>query len=325
MILKHYSLTENILKKNNVYLLYGNNEGLKNEAANKIIKNNQTLKYDENEVLNNPNQFYENVTTSSLFESNKTIIVKRATDKILKIIQEVVSINNKEICIILNANALEKKSKLRSFFEKEKKVVCIAFYPDNEQTLSKLAYNFFTKKEIKISQTNINLIISKCNGDRNNLLNELIKIENFALNGRKMSTEDIAKLINLNENHSISELVDNCLAKNKKKIMTILNENNFSNEDCILITRTFLVKSKKILALSKQYEINKNIEITISSAKPPVFWKDKEITIQQIYKWTPKKITNLIYRISELELNIKKNINNSIHLIYDFILEQASS
>ena len=325
MILKHYSLTENILKKNNFFLLYGNNEGLKNDTIDKIIKDNQALRYDENEVLNNQNQFYENATTSSLFENNKTIIVKRATDKILKIVEEIFNKNNRETCIILNANALEKKSKLRSFFEKEKKVVCVAFYPDNEQTLSKLAYNFFTEKNITISQANINLIISKCNGDRNSLLNELIKIENFTLEGRKISTEDISKLINLNENRSVSELIDNCLIKNKKKIMLILNENNFSNEDCILITRTFLIKSKKILALTQQYKINKNIDLTISSARPPIFWKDKEIVMQQIYKWTPKSISTLIYKLNELELNIKKNVNNSIHLICDFILEQSST
>ena len=325
MILKHHSLNENIVKVNNIFLLYGNNEGLKNETIDKIVKDNQVYKYDENEVLNNENQFYENATSSSLFENNKTIIVKRATDKILKVVKEVFNKNNKETSIIINANALEKKSKLRSFFEKEKKVVCVAFYPDNDQTLSKLANNFFTEKRITISQANINLIISKCNGDRSSLLNELIKIENFAVEGRKISTKEIVKLINLNENHSISELIDNCLTKNKKKIMIILNENNFSNEDCILITRTFLIKSKKILALLQQYEINQNIDFTISSARPPIFWKDKEIVIQQIYKWTLKSISALIYKLNELELNIKKNINNSIHLICDFILEQTSS
>ena len=313
MILKHHSLNENIVKVNNIFLLYGNNEGLKNETIDKIVKDNQVLKYDENEVLNNENQFYENATSSSLFEYNKTIIVKRATDKILKVVKEVFNKNNKETSIIINANALEKKSKLRSFFEKEKKVVCVAFYPDNDQTLSKLANNFFTEKKITISQANINLIISKCNGDRSSLLNELIKIENFAVEGRKISTKEIVKLINLNENHSISELIDNCLTKNKKKIMIILNENNFSNEDCILITRTFLIKSKKILALLQQNEINQNIDLTISSARPPIFWKDKEIVIQQIYKWTLKSISALIYKLNELELNIKKNINNSIH------------
>ena len=325
MILKHYNLTENIIKINNIFLLYGNNEGLKNEAIDKIVKGNQFLRYDENEVLNNENLFYESATSSSLFENNKIIIVKRATDKILKIIQEIFNKNNKETCIILNANALEKKSKLRSFFEKEKKVICLAFYPDNDQTLSKLAYNFFSKKKIIISQENINLIISKCNGDRSNLLNELIKIENFAVEGRKISTKDIAKLININENHSVSELIDNCLTKNKKKIIIILNENNFSNEDCILITRTFLIKSKKILGLLQKYEINKNIDLTISSARPPIFWKDKEIVMQQIYNWSPKSISALIYRLNELELNIKKNINNSIHLVCDFILEQSST
>ena len=325
MILKHYNLTENIIKINNIFLLYGNNEGLKNEAIDKIVKGNQFLRYDENEVLNNENLFYESATSSSLFENNKIIIVKRATDKILKIIQEIFNKNNKETSIILNANTLEKKSKLRSFFEKEKKVICLAFYPDNDQTLSKLAYNFFSKKKIIISQENINLIISKCNGDRSSLLNELIKIENFAVEGRKISTKDIAKLININENHSVSELIDNCLTKNKKKIIIILNENNFSNEDCILITRTFLIKSKKILGLLQKYEINKNIDLTISSARPPIFWKDKEIVMQQIYNWSPKSISALIYRLNELELNIKKNINNSIHLVCDFILEQSST
>ena len=328
MIIKNFEIDKFKNSNSNLHLIYGVNEGIKYDLINNLYLKDyegDILKYDENEVLNNENQFYENATTSSLFENNKTIIVKRATDKILKVVKEVFNKNNKETSIIINANALEKKSKLRSFFEKEKKVVCVAFYPDNEQTLSKLAYNFFTEKNITISQANINLIISKCNGDRNSLLNELIKIENFTLEGRKISTEDISKLINLNENHSVSELIDNCLIKNKKKIMLILNENNFSNEDCILITRTFLIKSKKILALSQQYKINQNIDLTISSARPPIFWKDKEIVMQQIYKWTPKSISTLIYKLNELELNIKKNINNSIHLICDFILEQSST
>ena len=145
------------------------------------------------------------------------------------------------------------------------------------------------------------------------------------MNGKKLNAENILKLTNLIENHSISELVDNCLAKNKKKIINILNENNFNNEDCIMITRTFLLKSKKILNLSSEFTSNKNIDLTISSAKPPIFWKDKEITKQQIYKWTPENIKQLIYRLNEIELLVKKNINNSINLVTDFILDQSSS
>ena len=132
-------------------------------------------------------------------------------------------------------------------------------------------------------------------------------------------------MINLSENHSKSELIDSCLVRNKKKIINILNENNFSNEDCIMITRSFLIKAKKLLMLSKTFETNKNLDLTISSAKPPIFWKEKEITKQQIQKWKPENIKNLIYALSETELQIKKNINNSINLITDFILFYSSS
>ena len=219
---------------------------------------------------------------------------------------------------------MEKKSKLRSFFEKDKELICIPFYPDNEQTLSKLAYNFFKSKNIGIAQANINLIINKCNGDREALLNELNKVENYVKEGKKIGSDEIIKLTNLNENHSVLELVDNCLAKNKKKIIDILNENNFSNEDCIMITRSFLNKSKKILQLATEFEKNKNIELTISAAKPPIFWKDKEITKKQVYQWKPQNIKKLIYRLNEIELLIKKNLSISINLITDFVLEQSA-
>jgi DNA polymerase-3 subunit delta len=169
------------------------------------------------------------------------------------------------------------------------------------------------------------LIVNKCSGDREILINELQKIEYFSKNGKKINNEIISKLVNLNENHSISELIDNCLAKNKKKTIGILNENNFSNEDCIMITRSFIIKAKKLLVLSTTFEINKNIDLTISSAKPPIFWKEKEIIKQQIQKWSPKNIKQLIYALSETELQIKKNINNSINLITDFILSQSSA
>jgi DNA polymerase-3 subunit delta len=326
MIIKSFEINKIDFDQNKLVLFYGKNEGFKNEATNNLIKEkDEVTKYEEKEVLENINNFIESILSKSLFESEKIIIIKRVTDKILKIIDEIDSKNIEDIKIILNADNLEKKSKLRSLFEKNKKYICVPFYPDTEQTLSKLTFNFLKKKNISISQSNINLIVNKCNGDRETLLNELNKIEYFSKNGKKITAENIAKLTNLIENHGISELIDNCLAKNKKKIVNILNENNFNNEDCILITRTFLNKAKKILKLSSEFQNNKNIDLTISSAKPPIFWKDKEITKQQIYKWTPENIKQLIYKLSEIELLIKKNINNSINLITDFILNEASS
>ena len=326
MIIKSFEIDKINLDRNKFILFYGKNEGLKNEAIKKLIKKDrQVFSYDEKEILDNEESFIENILSKSLFEKEKIIIIKRATDKLLLIIEKLSTKNFDDVAIIINAESLEKKSKLRSFFEKNKELVCVPFYPDNDQTLSKLAYNFLRDKKISISPSNINLIVNKCSGDREALINEIQKIELFNKNGKKINSENISKLINLNENHSISELIDNCLAKNKKKIISILNENNFSNEDCIMITRSFLIKAKKLLTLSILFESNKNIDLTISSAKPPIFWKEKEITKQQIQKWKPKNIKNLIYALSETELQIKKNINNSINLITDFILSQSSS
>ncbi len=326
MILKSFEINKINKKINQLILFYGKNEGLKNEALNILIKDENNIQnYEEKGVLDNQNNFIENILNKSLFEKEKFIVIKRTTDKILKVIEELHFNNLENTTIILNSDNLEKRSKLRSLFEKDKKLVCVPFYPDNDQTLSKLAYKFLSNKKISLSPSNINLIVNKCSGDREALTNELQKIEYFGKNGKKINSETISKLINLNENHSISELIDNCLAQNKKKIISILNENNFSNEDCIMIIRSFIIKAKKLLVLSKTFETNQNIDLTISSAKPPIFWKEKEITKQQIQKWKPKNIKNLIYALSETELKIKKNINNSINLITDFILLQSSS
>ena len=326
MILKYYEINKINLEYNKFILFYGKNEGLKNDNIKNLLKDkNEILYYDEKDILDNPNKFIEATLSKSLFENEKIIIIKRATDKIKNIIDQISFKDIEDLIILINADNLEKKSKLRSLFEKNKKFVSVAFYPDNDQTLSKIAHNFFTKNKILISASNINLIVSRCSGDRQNLVNEIEKIESFCKNNKKVTIEDIHKLTNLIENHSVSELIDNCLVKNKKKIIHILNENNFSNDDCILILRTFLNKLKKILSLALEYKINKNIDDVISKAKPPIFWKDKEITKQQIYKWSPENIKNSIFKVSELELLVKKNMNNSMNLTTNFILDEASN
>lgn len=324
MIFKSYQINKIDISQNKYVLFHGKNENLRNTAIKELTKNkNEVLFYDEKEILMNPSSFIESTLNKSFFENEKLIVVKRASDKILKIIEEITSKAIEDLMVIIDTENLDKKSKLRKLFEK--KYVCVAFYPDTPQTLSKLTYQFFQDKKISISPSNVNLIVSKSNGDRQNLINELKKIENFCKEGKEISYETLIKLTNLNEDYSVSEIIDNCLVKNKKKLIYMLNENNFSNEDGILIIRTFLNKSKKILALSKEYENNKSIDITISSARPPIFWKDKEIIKEQIYKWTPKKIKNLIFKLNELELLIKKNITNSKNLVTDFLLEQVST
>ena len=327
MILKNYELGKINILKNNIILLYGKNEGLKKEKISEIIskkKEGKIFKYDEKEILDNPESFYEKLNNGSLFENEKIIIINRSTEKILPTLNLILEKNLKDIIIILNANILEKKSKLRSLFEKNKKLICVAFYPDTYETLSKLTQNFFHNFRVPISSQNINLIVSRCNGERENLNNELNKISLFLKNKKKIEVEDLIKLTNLSENFSINELVDSCLAKNQRKTINILNENSFSSDDYIIIIRTFLSKTKKILTLIDEYEFNNDLNATLANAKPPIFWKDKDIVKQQIKVWTSKKIKETIYKLNELEILVKKNSFNSIHLITDFILEKSS-
>ena len=326
MIIKSYETKKIDLKKNQFILLYGKNEGLKNQIKIELLKNKTiTSSYEEQEITDNLNNFFENLSSKSFFEDEKLIIINRATDKIFKILFEVVDKKIEDLIIIVDADNLEKKSKLRNFFEKNNDCICIPVYLDTEITLSKIALEYLKQKNIPISNSNLNLIITKCNGDRKILFMELEKIEYYTKNGKKITSESISKLTNLIENHSISELVDSCLAKNKRKTISILVENNFSNEDCILITRIFLNKLKKILKLSTEYQNNKDIDLTISSANPPIFWKEKEIIKQQILNSNPEKIKKSLYKINNLELLIKKNYDNSINLITDFIFNQLST
>ena len=324
MILKTFEL--NKIKDGTIfYLLYGKNEGLKAECINEILKKNngKIFRYEEREVKDGTESFYENILSGSLFESNKVIIINRASDKIYEVIRNLIDRNIDNIKIILNAGILETKSKLRSLFEKNKNSVCIPTYPDNHDTLSRLITFFLKKENISISQQNINLIIDKCNGDRNSLNNELNKIKNYSKNKKKITSTEILKLINLSENYALSELIDNCLAKNKNKTINILNENNYNAEDSIVILRTFLSKAKRILKLAIQLDLNKDINKTINSAKPPIFWKEKEIVKVQLEKWKPNKIEDLIKELNDIELKIKQNYNNSKLIITNFILEKS--
>ena len=328
MIVKSFELSKINLQENQFFLLYGTNEGHKKEVIDERFKKFYTDNvyiYDESEILKDENIFFTSILSKSFFENKKLIINTRVTDKINNLVDEILEKKIDDLVLVLNAGVLEKKSKIRSLFEKNKKTICVPFYEDNNQTLSEIVNKFFRLSEIKLSQELINMIVQRSRGDRQNLNNELEKIRNFLKNRKKISSDDLLKLTNLAENYSVSELVDNCLAKNKRRTINIINENNYSVEDCILIIRTFLLKSKRLLKLINEMEKNKSIDNTISSFRPPIFWKDKEIIKQQIKSWSYNNIENLLYKINQTELLIKKNSANSINILANFIIEQATT
>ena len=322
MIIKHFELTKDKISKFNYYLFHGKNEGLKKEIIERnFIKNfNGNIdKYDENYFISNKETIISELLSKSLFEDRKIIIISRVTDKIIKIIDEIVRRNLDELIIILKSEILEKKSKLRQLFEKEKKLASIALYEDTSRDLTRIITEFLNFNKIRLSQESINLLVNRASGDRENLKIELEKIYNYSITNKDINITKIKVLTNLAENYSVNELAENFLLKNKKNVSKILNENNYSDEDCILILRTILSKSKRLFNILKRNEELNNIDQVISSTKPPIFWKEKESVKVQANSWKLNDLKNKIYEINEIELLIKNNSKNSLNLVSDFI------
>ena len=325
MIIKSYEINKKKIDNFKFFLFYGENQGYKEESIKLIVKKDEVVSYYyENEIFNNLDQFTETLITKSFFENKKLIVVKKATDKILTLIETLFKKELEDVKIILVADELTKKSKLRNYFEKDKNLLCSAFYADNYQSLIFIVNDFLRNNKIEISREIINLIIERSQGSRLHLKNELEKIRNYSLNKKTINLNDVKTLSNLNDNYQVSELVDNCLAKNKIKLTKILNENNLSNDEVIKIIRVFLSKAKRLYQIKKNTN-DVNIDSAINNFKPPIFWKDKDLVKKQINNWTLKSIKLLLIETNKTEYLIKKNFSNSLKILLDFIYKQTNS
>ena len=326
MILKSFELNKIKFENYNFYLFYGDNEGFKEEIIKSFFEKQyqgNVYRYDEKEVLDNVDSFYNSILTKSFFDNKKLIIINRVSDKIRTIVEELIEKKTEDIQFILNSKNLEKKSILRKFFEKEKSIICVPFYEDNNQTLNSIVSQFFRNKKIPISQQLINILTERSRGDRKNLNNELQKIENYSLNKKTINLQEIIKLTNLADNYSASELIDHSLAKNTRKTVAIFNENNYSDEDNIIIIRTLLAKLKRLLKIHELIDEKGNIDEAISSLKPPIFWKDKPVVTQQLKAWGKRELKDLIYTSNDIELLIKKNSTIGKSILSDFIINNS--
>ena len=322
MIIKNFELDKLNSINYNFHLIYGNNEGIKEDIIkNTYLKNfdGEILKYDEHEILGGKDEFLSSLLTKSLFENSKLIIVSRGSDKLTSLIAEVLENEITETKIIIKCSNLEKKSKLRNLFEKEKKIICTPVYEDDSRSLNSVINIFLRDQKFSLSQEIKNILIERSKGDRINLKNELLKLKNLSVSKNKLSIDDVIKLSNLAENYSVFELSDNYLAKNSKKVSNILNENNYSSEDCILIIRTILNKSKRLLKIRNEVDNNANIDQVLSSFKPPIFWKEKDIVKKQAQSWSTDEVKEIIFKANDLEILVKKSSVNSMLFVSNFV------
>ena len=326
MIIKTFEISKRKFDKQNFFLIYGENEGLKKEVIQGLLKyqNGNTENYDETQILINKELFYEKIFNQSLFEKEKVIVVNRCSEKIYEIIENILEKDISDTKIILNASILEKKSKLRNLFEKDKRLIIVPTYKDTPLGLLQIARKFFYNYKISISQEAINLLVSRCNGDRGHLKSELDKVLIYMHDRKNIYLEEIYKLTNLSENFNISELVDNSLSKNYKKTSEIINESRYKSEDGMIILRTFLQRAKRLLNIYEKQDNNVSFDSLINDYKPPIFWKDKPIVKKQLENWSKSKIKELINNINKTETYLKKNSSIGLMLVFNFIYETSN-
>ena len=323
MIVKSYEFDKSKKQNSNFFLIYGKNEGLQNEIVEKYFLQNfegTKNKYDEYEFIRNYDEILNGILSQSLFEGNELIIISQVTDKILKNITEIINKEISQTIFLLKSDSLDKKSKIRALFEKNKNLITIPVYEDNFNTQSYIVEKFLKKNNIKLSRESVNLIINRSNGDRKNLNIELEKILNYSLSNKNIDFGNIEKLTNLSANYEFSDLVDAFLLKDIKKISKIFNENNYSNEDCIIIIRSLLSKSKRLINIIELNNTVNNIDKVISSIKPPIFWKEKESVKKQAISWKLEELKDKAYKMNDIELLVKNNNYNSLNIVSDFII-----
>ena len=330
MIIKSYEVQKNQpnLFKYNFFLLYGENFGLKKDLKD-IIKlaigqKNESLEIlsiYESEIIDDEENFYNSIYSGSLFSNKKIIIISEATDKIIKKINNIYESNAENVFLIIISGILERKSKLRDFFETNKKTICIPCYLDSPKDLEIIAKSEFRKNNMSLSSEVINLLIEKSNCDRGNLKNEIEKIKAYLLNKKSIELREIKSLINFSGDYKSDILVNECLCGNILQYKKIISELYMNTVNQILLLRILSNKVQRLLNIKKQEEKSNNIEDIINTSKPPIFWKEKSIVKKQLSIWNLDDLKKIISEINNTEYLCKKNSQVSKAIFFNFFLK----
>ena len=330
MIIKSYEVQKNEsnLSKYNFFLLYGENFGLKKDIKDVIKiaikqKNDslEMLSVYESEILDNEENFYNSIYSGSLFSNKKIIIIFDATDKIMKKIDNIYESYTENVFLIIVTGILEKKSKLRYFFETNKKTICVPCYLDSQKDLEIIAKSELRKSNISLSSEALNLLIEKSNSDRGNLKNEIEKIKAYLLNKTNIELSEIKSLINFSGDYKSDILVNECLCGNIPQYKKIISELYINTVNQILLLRILSNKVQRLLNIKKQEDKSNNTEDLINTSKPAIFWKEKPMVKKQLSIWNLNDLKKIIREINNTEHLCKKNSQVSKAIFFNFFLK----
>ena len=336
MISKSYEIEKKIpdLSKHNLLLLYGENIRLKKDIRsnikidlNKKEQDIEILSFYENEIIGNEDDFYNSIYSGSLFSNKKMITINNGSDKILKLIEDIYIKYPENLILIIFSEILEKKSKLRIFFEKSSTALCVPCYADNSKSLETILTSELRKNNITISRESINLLIDKSNNDRNNLRNEIEKIKAYSLNKKNLSVDEIKSIANFSGEYKSDSLINECLNGDINQYKKIVSELYADTVNYVFLLRILYNKIQKLLSIKKLEDSTKDIDVLISSFKPAIFWQEKPIIKKQLSIWNQEDLKEITNKINEIELSCKKNPLLSKVIFFNFfnkLCKQAS-
>ena len=309
MIFKSYIIEENFKPIHNckLFLFYGENQGLKQEFKEKLKKQNITkeiLNLFQDEIIKNKNILINEIKNKSLFNEKKIIFINQVNDKILNTLDEIIE-NIQDERIFLFSDILDKKSKLRHYFEKSKSCGISPCYQDNEITIKKII-----SKKLKnfqgVTSHIINYITQNTGLDRSKVNNEINKITSY-FKDKKIDLNKIDSLLNIRTNEDFNLLKDEAIKGNKINTNRLLADTVFEIENSIYYLNAINQRINRLNEIQNMKKGNLNIETIVSSLRPPVFWKDKAMLIEQSKKWNKYKIQTALKKTYNTEIEIKSN------------------
>ena len=323
MLYKSYLIEQNFnTLKSDITLFYGENIGLKKEFKDLIKfnnKNKEIIKFLQDQILKNKNILFNEINNTSLFEKEKIILIDNVDDKILETLKEIED-KSDDIKIYIFSEILEKKSKIRNYFEKSKKYGIVPCYQDNEIGLKKIISNKLIGYE-GLTPYNVNLIFENCDFDRSKLLNEIEKIKIF-FDKKKIDTIDLQMLLNVKSSDNFDYLKDEALTGNKIKTNELLSQTIIETEKVMYYLNSINQRLDKLMEINQSGE--KNLVGIIDNLKPPIFWKDKPKVIEQAKKWSLEKTKKMKEKTYNFEVYIKSNsIVNKDLLVKKLIIDMC--
>lgn len=327
MIIKSYDIQNKLSNflKYNLFLLYGENDGLKKDIKESIktvmkLKNSsiEFLSLYENDINDNEESFYNSIYSGSLFSNKKIITINDGTDRIVKHIKDITDKYPENVFIIILSNILEKKSKLRNFFETNIKTLCVPCYSDNDRDLEIIAKTELKNSNIVLSKESMNLLIEKSNFNRGNLKNEIEKIISYAIDKKKLETDEIKSIINFSGEYKSDLLINECLCGNILQYKKIFSEMYVNTINQIFLLRILGIKVQRLLNMKKNESRFSNLDNLLNSNKPPIFWKEKPMVKKQLSIWKLNDLNSTIDEINDIELLCKKNPQIAKIIFFNF-------